>query len=167
MEQAAFEPFDDEMLKELGRLVINFGFIEFLLDQHVGMLFKLSSGEPRRALVSPLPVRRKLDMLRAGLANIPKPATRALVDDACRLVVETIDRRNDMLHGVWGMDGGGPDAKAICIAPKKLTGHRKASDIAPTADAFAVASRKLLDALLVDAGGEPLRTPERLVIGLG
>ena len=41
MEQAAFEsPLTDEQLKELGRLVGNCGFVEFLIGMHVGMLIQ-------------------------------------------------------------------------------------------------------------------------------
>jgi len=44
MEHAAFEsPLSDEHLKELGRLVINCGFVEFLLNFHVAVILEIGT----------------------------------------------------------------------------------------------------------------------------
>lgn len=101
MEHAAFEsPLSDEQLEELGRLVVNAGFAEFLLNTHVGMLHKIPH-TARIVLVNPLPLRRKVDILTSGLDQIPGAETRALVDEACKLAGASIAERN--LFTAWNL----------------------------------------------------------------
>ena len=85
MENAAFEsPLSDEELMELGRLVVNCGFVEFLLGFHVSKLLQ-SGSTAKRQLIDHLATRRKIDILKSGLKTIPKPETRDLVEKACIL----------------------------------------------------------------------------------
>src|ERR1700730_841253 len=98
MEHAAFEsPLSDEQLRELGRLIVNCGFVEFLLGFHVGMLLQVPSAS-RGTLVHSLSFRRKDDMLAGGLETIPKAETRKLVGEACDIAAPTIADRNLLLH---------------------------------------------------------------------
>lgn len=166
MEHAAFEtPLSDDQLKELGRLVVNCGFVEFLLGIHVSMLYEISY-PARLDLVSPLTTRRKIEILKAGSHTIPKPETRAFVDEACKLVDPTIRERNVLLHGIWGFDGKEPNGEPVVVSTKERSGHRRPADIAKQADALAIASRKLVDAMKTDGGGQPADKSERLVIDL-
>ena len=88
MEHAAFEsPLSDEHLKELGRLVINCGFVEFLLNFHVAVILEIgTSSAARTHLVTPLNMRRELEVLKARRTEIPKLETRTLVDEVCKIV---------------------------------------------------------------------------------
>lgn len=166
MESAAFEsPLTDEMLKELGRLVVNCGFVEFLLNFHAGMLFQLS-GTARMDIVAPLATRRKIDIITARLGEIPNLETQRLVKEAIDTINPAIRARNNFLHGIWGMDGSGADAKPVVVSPKNGSGHHRAEEISGHADSLAVASRKLLTALATDDGGVPPKMPDRLVISL-
>jgi hypothetical protein len=163
MEHAAFEsPLSDEQLRELGRLVINCGFAEFLVNFHVGMLFRLNPMAINR-LIEPLPTVRRVEMLKASLGDIPKSETRQLVSDSCKLIRPTIAERNALLHGVWGVDKEGTDAKPIVWARKDKTGFRIPADITRNADALAVASRKLKHAM---TSGRVTEEAEKLVIVL-
>lgn len=167
MEHAAFELLDESLLKELGKLVINFGFVEFLLDIHVGLkLFGIRDVTARAVLVAPLPARRKVGLLEEGVSKLPEnnDETRALVADACRLIREALNPRNDLLHGTWGLGGFLPGGRPVCVTTKKTTTYRTAEDIAPTADKLAIASRLLLDALAVDQGMPKNVFPERLLL---
>jgi hypothetical protein len=164
MELAAYQsPLSDEQLKELGRLVVNCGFAEFLLGMHVSMLHEVPYGA-RWVLVHQLPLGRKLDMLQNGLEDIPGAETRGLVRDACKLMSPAIVDRNLLLHGMWGYEGEGPESLPVVATAAKKTGQRRASDITKSADVFAIASRKLLHAVVVDSGGQVKDEPERLVI---
>jgi hypothetical protein len=166
VEHAAFESVDDELLKDLGRLVVNFGFVEFLLDMHLGLKLFPLSGEARAALISPLPTHRKVELLRAGQRAIPRDDVRSLVARACDLISECAGPRNDVLHGIWGYDGYSPGGFPICISLKKTKGHRAPDDVRGNADKAAIASRLLADALMVDQDHRRSGAPERLLLQL-
>ncbi len=164
MEHAAFKsPLSDEELKELGRLVVNAGFAEFMLNAHVGMLHEVPQAA-RIVLVNPLPLRRKVDILSSGLGQIPGAETRALVDEACKLVGASIAERNLLLHGIWGVDADRPDANPLVATTTKTSGVRHPADITKYADVLAIASRKLKHAITIDGGGKINDEAERLVI---
>jgi hypothetical protein len=167
MEQAAFEsPLSDDELRELGRLVINCGFVEFLVGFHVSMLLNIgTSARARMELVAPLATRRKIDIVKRGLATIPKSETRALVGDACKLMDPTIRERNILLHGIWGRDSKDLD-RAVVVSTKETSGHLRPADITKNADALAAASRHLLNAMMVDRVGEIVEKIEPLAIDL-
>jgi hypothetical protein len=164
MEHAAFEsPLSDEELKELGRLVVNCGFVEFLLGVHVGMLLEVPHAS-RGILVNSLSFRRKIDILEDGLEKVPKGETRTLVAEACSLAGPTIVDRNLLLHGIWGFDSKGPDSKPIVGTTVKKSGVRRPADITKSADALALASRKFKHAVTIDGGGKITDEAERLVV---
>ena len=164
MEHAAFEPpLSDEQLKELGRLVINFGFVEFLVGLHVSMLLEIPFAA-RRVLVHPLPTRRKTDILRERLTKIPGEETRGLVEEACKLIDPSIRERNILLHGIWGFDGPEPHGKPVVAPTKETRSQRRPEDVTKYADIFAIASRKLKHAITVDSGQTAVEEAERLVI---
>lgn len=166
MKHAAFEqPLTDEQLRELGRLVVNCGFAEFLLNFHAGMLFRLS-GSARMDLVAPLATRRKIEIIEARLDEIPRPKTRRLVGDAVKLIGPTIHARNYLLHGIWGMDGPAEGSRAVVVSPKNGSGHKRAEDISLQADRLAE-STQLLAVALAENSGETAKTHDRLVIKLG
>lgn len=163
MKHAAFtQPLTDEQLRELGRLVVNCGFVEFLLNAHAGMNFQLD-GMARRELIAPLSTRKKIEIVESHLSEIPRPATRELVEEAIKLISPSIGSRNYLLHGIWGLDSDRDDAKALVISPKESKGHKSPEDITDVADGFAVASEKLARALVEDSGGQGV-SPDRLVI---
>jgi len=164
MEYASFEsPLSDEQLRELGRLVVNCGFVEFLVGVHVGMLLNISHSA-RIDLINPLSTHRKAEILKRGLKEIPKEETRKLVGEACDLINAAIKPRNTILHGIWGFDSDKTDSKPIVIATKERSGGLRSDDITKCADAFALSSQKLADALLIDSGSNAPGKPERLII---
>jgi len=165
MRHAAFtQPLTDAELQELGRLVVNCGFVEFLLDFHAGMSFRLDA-VARRELIAPLATRRKIEIIESHLPDIPRTETRQLVGDAIKLIGPTIRARNYLLHGIWGMDGPQDNAKSVVVSPKYDQGHKGSEEIAVVADGLAVASEKLAVALVEDGGGTAT-IPDRLVIQL-
>jgi len=165
MEHAAFEqPLTDEQLRELGRLVVNCGFAEFLLNFHAGMFFRLS-GTARMDLVAPLAMRRKVEIIEARLDEIPRPRTRQLVGDAVKLIGPTIHARNYLLHGIWGMDGPTAGARPVVVSPKNGSGHKRVEDISLQADRLAESTQMLAAAIAEDSGGTA-KIPDRLVIEL-
>jgi hypothetical protein len=165
MKHAAFtQPLTEEQLRELGRLVVNCGFVEFLLNIHAGMDFRLD-GMARRELIAPLSTKKKIEIVESHLAEIPRKATRELLDEAIKLINPTIRARNYLLHGIWGMDSDRDDAKAVVISAKDNKGQKTPEDITEVADSLAVASEKLAIALAEDGGGKA-KFPDRLVIKL-
>jgi hypothetical protein len=168
MEHAAFEsPLSDEQLKELGRLVVNCGFAEFLLGFHVSWMLGIGrSHSARTELIDTVATRRKIEILKAGLGTIPKLEVRTLVEEACELINPTIRERNTLLHGIWGVDSKESDSKPI-VASTKDKSHYRPEDIVKSADAFAVASRKLKHATTMDINGKFDDKAERLVIEIG
>jgi hypothetical protein len=165
MKHAAFtQPLKDEELRELGRLVVNCGFVEFLLNFHAAMNFRLNS-TTRRELIAPLATRKKIEIIESHLGDIPRIATRELLQEAVKLIDPTIRARNYLLHGIWGMDGEADNAKAVVISPRDDKGQKRPEDITEVADSLAVASEKLANALAEDGGGKA-KFPDRLVIKL-
>jgi hypothetical protein len=165
MQHAAFtQPLTDAELQELGRLVVNCVFVEFLFDIHAGMTFQLD-GLARRKLIAPMATRKKIEIIEAHIPDIPQVASRQLVEEAVKLINPTIRARNYLLHGIWGMDGPQENAKPIVISPKDDQGHKSPEDITGVADSLAVASEKLAVALVEDGGGTAT-IPDRLVIQL-
>lgn len=165
MKHAAFtQPLTDEELRQLGRLVVNCGFVEFLLNMHAGMNFQLD-GIARRELIAPLSTKKKIEIVESHLSEIPRRATRELVKDAIKLIIPTVRSRNYLLHGIWAMDSDRHDAKALVISPKESKGHKRPEDITDVADGLAVASERLARALVEDKGKEA-KCPDRLVIEL-
>lgn len=163
MKHAAFtQPLTDEQLRELGRLVVNCGFVEFLLNIHAGMNFRLD-GAARRELIAPLSTKKKIEILESHLAEIPGITTRQLLKEAVNLITPTIGARNYLLHGIWGMDSDQDSAKAVVTSPKDSKGQKRPEDITTVADSLAVASEKLARALAEDGGGKAT-FPDRLVI---
>lgn len=163
MKHAAFtQPLTDEQLRELGRLVVNCGFVEFLLNIHAGMNFRLD-GMARKQLIAPLSTRRKVEIIESHLAEIPRMETRELLGEAVKLITPTIRTRNYLLHGIWGMDSHLDDAKAVVVSPKEDSGQKRPEDITEVADSLAVASEKLAKALIED-NGRIAKFPDRLVI---
>jgi hypothetical protein len=163
MKPAAFtQPLTDEQLRELGRLVVNCGFVEFLLNIHAGMNFRLD-GNARRELIAPLLTKKKVEIIESHLTKIPRLATRALLEEAVALITPTIGARNYLLHGIWGMDSDRDDARGVVVSPKANKGHKRPEDITEVADSLAVGSEKLATALAEDSGGKTA-IPDRLVI---
>jgi hypothetical protein len=166
MELAGFEsPLSDDQLMELGRFVVNCGFVEFLVGTHVGMLLAVSH-EARQEVIYPLPLVRKVEILRRGLKTIHRQETRDLVKQACDLISPAINDRNRIVHGLWGYESSGVDAKAVAVSPKERSAHVRGDSISGHADALALATRRLMNAMRVDGGEIVTDTPERLVIEL-
>jgi hypothetical protein len=166
VEYSGFEsPLSDEQLKELGRFVVNCGFVEFLLGMHVGMLLNIAPAA-RVDLINPLAMQRKIEILRHGLSSIPKQETRALVTEACNLISPIMRYRNTMVHGIWAFDSSQADARSIAISTKERSGHLRAEEITKYADALAIATRKLMNAIRVDSSIAATDEPERLVVQL-
>lgn len=165
MKHAAFsQPLTDAELQELGRLVVNCGFVEFLLNIHAGMTFRLD-GVARRELIAPMATRKKIEIMESHIQDIPRKETRQLVEEAIKLINPTIRARNYLLHGIWGMDGSGENAKPVVISPKDAQGHKRPEEITVVADSLGVASEKLAVAVAEDGGGAAT-IPDRLVIEL-
>ena len=165
MKHAAFtQPLTDEQLRELGRLVVNCGFVEFLLNIHAGMNFRLD-GFARSELIAPLSTKKKIEIVESHLAEIPRMATRELLAEAVKLITPTIRARNYLLHGIWGVDSDLDNAKSVGSSPKEHKGQKGPEDITEVADSLAVASEKLAIALTEDGGGKA-KFPDRLVIKL-
>jgi hypothetical protein len=162
MEYACYEsPLSDEQLKELGRLVVNFGFVEFHLGIRIGEMLKVSPYAVRD-LINPLSTHRKAEILKQGLKDIPNQETRELLKHACDSLGKAINPRNVMLHGIWGLDG--MNAKPIVVSTNKRSVHFFADDITKCADTLAIASRNLSNTRLVDSGSTATETREPLII---
>ena len=68
MELAAFDPqLSDDQLKELGRMTVNFGYAELLLDWLLLAAFNVRNQEAIRALITPLSTTRKVELLEGQL----------------------------------------------------------------------------------------------------
>ena len=141
-------------------MVINCGFVEFLVGFHVGMLLQVGPAA-RIDLINPLSTHRKIEILKQGSGTIPKQETRTLVAEACGLISQSIKHRNTMLHGIWGFDSEQTDAKPIAVSTKERSGRLFAEYVSKCADTLAVASRNLADALLTDSGGNATKASDR------
>jgi hypothetical protein len=85
--------------------------------------------------------------------------------EAVNVITPTIRARNYLLHGIWGMDDDGDNARPVVISPRDDKGHRRPEEITEVADSLAMASEKLAGALAEDTGAKAI-FPDRLVIKL-
>lgn len=93
-EVAAFEsPLDDEGLKELGRLAVNFGHVEFLLEYRLGWLAKLNTNPEWSArLIAPLATRKKLDLFKATLDGVENKKAKECLMERGRFSTKRLPR---------------------------------------------------------------------------
>jgi hypothetical protein len=151
MEVAAYVcPLTEFGLQELGRLAVNFGHIEQLLDWWIRKLANLAGGPMSKALISPLATRRKLEIINAHLDRITNAEARDLVSKAAKKIELANGLRNDLLHGYWSFDV--VDAAPVSRTIKKSGKASDAAKISETADETAVATRLLFTAMLVQGG---------------
>ena len=158
MEQAAIaSPLSDDGLRELGRLAVNFGYAEMLLDNALSWALAVPGGQASTYLIAPLVTRRKIEILLATAKDQPEPIG-DLTRKACELIQAASSVRNDVLHGFWGVDEDGP----ISITAKKPTKGRRAEEMSEAADKVAIATRLLHTCTIirVDANQRQLRSAQ-------
>jgi hypothetical protein len=155
VEDAAFIcPLTLKGLSELGRLTLNCGYAEMLLDMALEAALKVPFGTAKAELVSPLATRRKVDILRKVLPQNPNEVARTEFRIAYNLIEAASGVRNDVLHGQWGFSTDEPGT-SVSITGKKLGKERKFSEVTAAADNMARATRHLYLAILIGMGQDP------------
>lgn len=142
MEYAAFNPqLSDTDLAELGRLTVNFGYIELLLDWLLLAAFNVRNQEAIRLLITPLPLKRKAEMLIAQLPNCPKADATAAMEEGLKLAEDANNDRNQIIHGYWALKNGVGMMAYYRKDPNKS--RVMAPSVGEIADKAALASRHL------------------------
>lgn len=168
METAAYvSPLNEFGLQELGRLAVNFGHVEFLLDQRLYLLSGIADPYMRTALISPLATRRKLEIIEASLDRTVNAEARALVKEACSLIDKANGARNDLLHGFWAFDTESEPAGTPALRTTKKPKNQPldVALISSVADEAAKATRLLVTAMWIANGITPFPFPVRLFSG--
>ena len=107
MEYAAFDPqLSDADLARLGRMTVNFGYVELLLDWLLLAALDVRNREATRLLITPLALKRKAEMLEAQLPNCPNDEAVAAIREGIRLATAANDDRNQIIHGYWALKNG-------------------------------------------------------------
>jgi hypothetical protein len=167
MEISAYQsPLSAEGLQELGRLAVNFGHAEWMLDWFVAGAAGVRQGPGVPLLVSPLATRRKIEVLESCLNRLPTNV-QAFLTEACGLIEQANGIRNDVLHGFWVFSRD--ESAPISMSGKKPGKRRLTEEITIAADKVAVATRLLHAAMIVADGGDVsrIRYPVSLTSGMG
>lgn len=153
METAAFVcPLSETGLRELGRMAINFGHLEFFLETRLRRLAKLDDPLARELIV-PLTTARKLELLKAHLDQVAPLEARGLVAQACEVMTTINGERNDILHGHWGWGTDAPlVGKASGMTSKKPALRIDAARISYIADQAAIATRLFATVVALEGG---------------
>jgi hypothetical protein len=171
MEVAAFEcPLTDDQLRELGRLALNFGYAEFLLDATLSRLLQVE-GKAKKALIAPLTTRRKIELIEENLGQIADEAAIEHIKRACKTIDQANGDRNQLIHGYWAFHVDKETKEIQPASNSKKPSRQKLSPerLATLADAIAVATRDLYAGEMICAGHKPgsFRYPVRLYAGKG
>lgn len=156
MEQPAFESqLSNEELSELGRLTVNFGYVELLLDWLIAPAFGLKVEEAIRAFVSPLNLDRKIKLLRSRVHLCEQPQAQARMHEALDIISAIKDDRNTIVHGYWALQNGVGAAVFNRKQAPEAAQVRSASELA---DGAARATRFLYKAFDILNGRDPSKS---------
>ena len=107
MEYAAFDPrLSDDDLAQLGRMTVNFGYVELLLDWLLLAALNVRNREATRLLITPLALKRKSELLRKQLPLCPDKKAVAAIEDGTSLAESANEDRNQIIHGYWALKNG-------------------------------------------------------------
>ena len=145
MEHAAFDhQLSDDQLRELGRMTVNFGYAELLLDWLLLAALNVRNPKASRTLITPLPTKRKIELLKAELPNCPNTEASSLISKASDRIESANSDRNQIIHGYWALKNGVGVMAYFKKDPSKS--HLTPAAVADIADNVALASRELYQA---------------------
>jgi hypothetical protein len=144
MELAAFDPqLSDAQLQELGRMTVNFGYAELLLDWLLLAALNVRNQDAIRTLITPLATRRKIELLEEQVDKCFNDEAKALIKKALPLLESANSDRNQIMHGYWAQSGG----EVLAYYRKDPAKSRvTAPGVTDVADAAAIATRDLYSA---------------------
>lgn len=94
-------PLTDEQHARLGRIAVLWGHIDWLLDEILLKVLKLSRAQ-REELIGEKPIGPKLAYLKPAIARIKDDRTRDAVQAMYTILNNTKGIRNHVFHGAWG-----------------------------------------------------------------
>lgn len=142
MEFSAFDPqLSEQDLSELGRLTVNFGYAELLLDWLLLAALDVRRPEASRLLITPLALKRKAELLNEQLPNCPNKDAAAAIKSGLKKITEANNDRNQIIHGYWALKNGIGMMAFFRKDPKKT--RVKADGVSVIADKAAIATRDL------------------------
>jgi hypothetical protein len=156
MEYAAFDPqLSEDDLAQLGRMTVNFGYLELLLDWLLLAALDVRRTDASRLLITPLALKRKAEMLRGELEKCPNADAVRAIDEGLKLTVDANADRNQIIHGYWALKNG------VGMMAYYRKDPAKSSVFPPSvgeiADRAALASRQLYRAYNLLNGSDPER----------
>ncbi|WP_237216445.1 hypothetical protein [Falsiroseomonas oryziterrae] len=163
MEHAAFHPqLSPQEIQEVGRLTINFGYAELLLDWLLKDAFQIGDAEASRVLITPLSTRHKMQLLSKRLPRCRNEEVKAILAAALKRLDEINEVRNEIIHGYWAFaHGAGGTSSFFRKNPAKSP--ITPSDVSRLADQLAVVTRDLYHAHNILLGQPlPLHKPHFL-----
>jgi hypothetical protein len=144
MEYAAFDPqLSDTDVRELGRMTVNFGYAELLLDWILLAALNVRNLDAIRTLISPLATRKKVELITAQLPKCPNATAVALIKKAMKRIEGANDDRNQIMHGYWALGAGG-----MTVHYRKDPAKSRVTPptIEKLCDEVAIATRELFEA---------------------
>lgn len=153
MEYAAFDPqLTDNDLRELGRMTVNFGYAELLLDWLLLAALNVRNHDAIRTLISPLATRRKIELLEKQLPNCPNARAVELIKSGLQKIENANEDRNQIMHGYWALKNG-----KMTVHYRKDPAKSRVTppSISTLCDQVALATRELYEAYNL-LSGKPL-----------
>src|SRR5688500_15958259 len=127
---AFVSPLTDEQHARLGRIAVLWGHIDFLLDELLLNVLKLTRAQ-RTTLIGEKPIGPKLDYLKPALKTIKDPVARDKAEEFYKILNNTKAQRNHMFHGAWGwhVEERTKTMSAAARHPKSLTNPVRAEQL--------------------------------------
>ncbi|WP_294122084.1 hypothetical protein [Sphingomonas sp.] len=145
---ALISPLTDKQHAQLGRIAVLWGHIDFVLDELLLNVLKLSITQ-RKMFIGEKPMGPKMDLIKPEISKIKDGNARDLTQRFYDLLNDTKRLRNHAFHGIWGWRAvdRGKKVEVCARHPKEPNNPLKASDLPALEAKLCRASHVGFDAL--------------------
>jgi hypothetical protein len=161
-------PLTDEQHAQLGRIAVLWGHCDFLLDQLLAKVHRLTKAQ-KEAFIGEKPIGPKLLFLKPKLKGIRDPVLKERVRTFYDILNNTKAKRNHIFHGAWGwraMNRDG-DVRVCARHPKSLANPVFVEELPEIEKSLCDASRAGTDAMFIYERQQPIHQCMRYLHGHG
>lgn len=170
---SAFEiVLSDEQLEDLGRFTALFSQIDSMMFQIISLATKTRT-QDLMALIEGTTSGQRLAMLRRLAENMEDKQARAKAEGVCSGLAALNDKRNHILHGVWGLlwNTEKDTLKAACVYERNRQNPLHAQQLPELCERAAKLSLKVMELLRTLNPAyfkpPPAQPPHRLLLAAG
>lgn len=169
--EPAFElVLSDIQLENLGRFTAIWSQVDHMLFQAINLTVGIQ-GIGLLALIEGTTTGQRLAMLRRLIPQMKTEEAKSKAEDACSALGRLLDKRNHIMHGVWGLnwDTATDKLHPACAYEKAKESPLYATQLEDMCERAAKISWKMLDLLhsLTPGVGKPNGVPVRFMFAAG